>query len=89
MALGAQQKEPTGMFVRHGLSLTGIGLPCGLAVAIIVMRLISSLLFKVNPVDPATYLAVSMGLGMAAFVASYLPSRRAATEDPVEALRAE
>jgi predicted permease len=89
MALGAQQPTLTGMFVRHGLFLTGIGVVCGLVVAIIVMRLMSTLLFKVNPTDPLTYVAVSAGLIATAFLASYLPSRRAAIVDPVEALRAE
>jgi predicted permease len=89
MALGAQQPTLTGMFVRHGLFLTGIGVACGLVVAIIIMRLMSTLLFKVNPTDPLTYVAVSAGLIATAFLASYLPSRRAATVDPVEALRAE
>jgi predicted permease len=89
MALGAQQKTLTGMFVRHGLLLTGIGVACGLAVAIVVMRLMSSLLFKVSPVDPVAYCAASLGLVATAFLASYLPSRRASTVDPVEALRAE
>jgi predicted permease len=89
MALGAQQQTLTGMFVRHGLTLTGIGVACGLAVAIVVMRLMSSLLFKVSPVDPVAYGAASIGLVATAFLASYLPSRRASTVDPVEALRAE
>jgi ABC-type antimicrobial peptide transport system permease subunit len=89
MALGAQQNTLTGMFVRHGLILTGIGVACGLVIAFVVMRLMSTLLFKVSPADPVTYAAVSIGLGLTAFLASYLPSRRAATVDPVEALRAE
>jgi len=89
MALGAQQSTLTGMFVRHGLFLTGIGVVCGLVVAVIIMRLMSTLLFKVNPTDPLTYAAVSAGLIATAFLATYLPSRRAATVDPVEALRAE
>jgi ABC-type antimicrobial peptide transport system permease subunit len=89
MALGAQQQTLTGMFVRHGLLLTAIGVACGLAAAIPLMRLMSSLLFKVSPIDPVTYAAVSAGLAVTAFLASYLPSRRAATVDPVEALRAE
>jgi ABC-type antimicrobial peptide transport system permease subunit len=89
MALGAQQKTLTGMFVRHGLMLTGIGVACGLVVAFLVMGVMSALLFKVSPADPVTYAAVSIGLGVTAFLASYLPSRRAATVDPVEALRAE
>jgi predicted permease len=89
MALGAQQPTVTGMFVRHGLLLTGIGVACGLIAAVLLMRLMSSLLFNVNPVDPVTYGVVSLGLVATAWLASYLPSRRAATVDPVEALRAE
>src|SRR6266852_5990564 len=89
MALGAQQPTVTGMFVRHGLVLTGVGVACGLIAAVLLMRLMSSLLFNVNPVDPVTYGAVSIGLAATAWLASYLPSRRAATVDPVEALRAE
>lgn len=89
MALGAQQQSVTGIFIRHGLILTGIGIAFGLVAALIVMRLMSSLLFHVNPVDPITYGSVTLGLLLTAFIASYLPSRRAATVDPVEALRAE
>jgi predicted permease len=89
MALGAQQPTVTGMFVRHGLLLTGVGVACGLVAAVLLMRLMSSLLFNVNPVDPVTYGTVSLGLAATAWLASYLPSRRAATVDPVEALRAE
>jgi predicted permease len=89
MALGAQQPTVTGMFVRHGLLLTGIGVGCGLVAAVLLMRLMSSLLFNVNPVDPVTYSAVSLGLAATAWLASYVPSRRAATVDPVDALRAE
>jgi predicted permease len=89
MALGAQQPTVTGMFVRHGLLLTGVGVACGLVAAVLLMRLMSSLLFNVNPVDPVTYGTVSLGLVATAWLASYLPSRRAATVDPVEALRAE
>jgi predicted permease len=89
MALGAQQQTLTGMFVRHGMRLTGIGVAAGLAVAVVVVRLMSSLLFKVSPADPVTYAAVCIGLLATTALASYLPSRRAATVDPVEALRAE
>jgi len=89
MALGAQQQKLTGMFVRHGLGLTGAGLACGLSVAFVLMRLMSSLLFGVRPVDALTYGAVSVGLVATATLASYLPSRRVAAVNPVEALRAE
>jgi len=89
MALGAQRQALIAMFVRHGLLLTGIGIACGLAGAFAVMRLMSSLLFNVSPVDPITYAAVTVGVVATAYVACYLPSRRAATVDPVDALRAE
>jgi ABC-type antimicrobial peptide transport system permease subunit len=89
MALGAQQQTVSGMFVRQGLSLTLVGVACGLLTATVVMRFMSSVLFKVNPVDPLTYLAVSMGIVAVAFLASYLPARRAAAVDPIETLRAE
>ena len=89
MALGAQPQTLTGIFVRHGLSLTALGVVIGLAAAFAVMRLMSSLLFKVSPADPMAYGGASAGLIVTALLASYLPSRRAATVDPVEALRAE
>ncbi|MBZ5505509.1 MAG: ABC transporter permease [Acidobacteriia bacterium] len=89
MALGAQRQELTGMFVRHGLLLTAIGVAFGLVAAALSMRFLSSLLFGVKPVDLITYAAVSLGMAATAMLASYLPSRRAATVDPVEALRGE
>ena len=89
MALGAQRLELTGMFVRHGLLLTVIGVAFGLLGAFLSMRFLSTLLFGVKPVDLMTYSGVSIGLLVTAFLASYLPSRRAATVDPVEALRGE
>ncbi len=89
MALGAQRQTLTNMFVRQGLILTGIGVACGLVAAFATMRLMSSLLFKVSPVDPITYLGMTLGVIVVACLACYLPSRRAAGVDPVEALRAE
>jgi len=89
MALGAEQRELKQMFIRHGLLLAGIGVVCGLAAAITLSRLMTSLLFEVNPLDPITYIVVSATLVMAAVAASYLPARKAATVDPMTALRAE
>ena len=62
LALGAPLQEVTGMFVRHGLVLSGIGAACGLTAAFALTRLMKSLLFDVSPVDPLTYVAVSAGL---------------------------
>jgi ABC-type antimicrobial peptide transport system permease subunit len=77
------------MFVRHGLVLSAIGIAFGLVTALISMRFLSTLLFGVKPIDLMTYSAVSIGLVVTALLASYLPSRRAATVNPVEALRGE
>jgi ABC-type antimicrobial peptide transport system permease subunit len=89
MALGAQRPNLTAMFVRQGLQLTGIGIACGLVAAFLSMRLMSSILFNVSPVDPVTYAVITLGVVATAYLACYLPSRRAATVDPVHALRAE
>jgi predicted permease len=89
IALGAQLPTVTRMFVRQGMVLTGIGVLAGIFVSLGVMRLMSSLLFGVKAMDPVTYVAVSGGLAATAFLGCYLPSRRAAGVDPVEALRAE
>jgi predicted permease len=89
IALGAQQRGLVGMFVRQGLVLAGVGVACGVVVAIAAVRVMASLLFHVSPVDPVTYILVCAGLGATAALASYLPSRRASSVDPVEALRAE
>jgi predicted permease len=89
MALGAQKKALVGMFVQQGLWLAGVGILCGLGTAFAVMRLMSSLLFKISPADPVTYAAVTLGVVVTAYLACYLPSRRAASVDPVDVLRAE
>jgi len=89
MALGAQRGELTSLFVRQGLWLTAIGAACGLVVAFVTMRLMSSILFNVSPVDPLTYISITLGVAATAWIACYLPSRRAATVNPVTALRSE
>ena len=89
MALGAQRQTITGMFVRHGLILTGVGVVFGLVASFVTMRLMSSLLFNVSPADPITYATITLVIVIIAYVACYLPSRRAAGVEPVNALRAE
>jgi len=89
LALGAQRGDVRRRFVRYGLALTAIGIAIGLGAATGLTRLMSSLLFGIGSQDPATYLAVSLVLALAAACASYLPVRRAMRADPVEALRAE
>lgn len=89
MALGARKEELTRMFVGQGLRLAMIGVACGLIAAVGLTRLMKSLLFEVNPLDPATFAAVALGLVLAASLASYLPALRATAVDPMEALRAD
>jgi len=89
IALGAQARAVTRMFVAHGLTLAGVGVAIGLAAALAIMRLMSALLFEVSPVDPPTYAMVSVTLIGATVLASYLPALRATAVDPMEALRAE
>jgi putative ABC transport system permease protein len=89
IALGARSEDVTGLFVRHGLLVSAIGTLCGLSAAFALTRLMKSMLFEVSPADPATYVMASGALIVAAALASYLPARRAARVDPVEALRAE
>ncbi len=89
LALGAQPGELKTMFVRHGLVLASMGVAIGLGAAAVLTRFMSSLLFGIRPLDPLTYAAGALLLGLAAALASYLPARRAAAVDPVEALKAE
>jgi predicted permease len=89
MALGAQSNSVQRIFVSRGLSLTAIGLALGLVAAAALMRLLSSLLFGVNPFDPVTYIAVAASLGLVALIATWLPARQATRIDPMSALRAE
>jgi ABC-type antimicrobial peptide transport system permease subunit len=89
LTLGAQQREVRGMFIRQGLVLAGIGIAIGLGAAAGVMRLMTSLLFDVSPVDPLTYVAVAMLLMTATLLASYVPARRISRVDPAVAMRAE
>jgi len=89
LALGAQKGVLRWMFVRSALVLTGVGVVIGLGAAAALMRLMKTLLFGISPLDPLTFLAVPLILATAAALASYLPARRAAGIDPVEALRAE
>jgi putative ABC transport system permease protein len=89
IALGAPREEMTGMFLRQGVALAGVGTIFGLGAAAALTRLMSSLLFEVAPFDPVTYGAVSAILILAAVLASYIPALRATSVDPVVALRAE
>jgi predicted permease len=89
LALGAQKGELKWMFVRSALALTGIGVAIGAVASAGLTQFMKSLLFGISPLDPFTYIAIPSILVSSAVLASYLPARRAAAVDPVEALRAE
>jgi predicted permease len=89
LALGAAPRAVKRMFVQQGLAVAAIGVAAGLGAAIASSRFLASLLFDVRPLDPATYLAVLVVLLTAAWLAAYVPARRAAKLDPAETLRAE
>lgn len=89
MALGARAQDISRMVLRQGLSLTTIGLTIGLAVALAVTRLFSSLLYRVEPTDPATFVEITVSLMAVAALASWLPARRASRVDPARSLKQE
>jgi putative ABC transport system permease protein len=89
VALGAQKSDVLKLIVGHGALLGGVGVVIGLVGALSVTRLLRTLLFGVSPFDPASFIGVSVLLTTFALVASYVPARRAARVDPVEALRYE
>ena len=88
MALGARPGDVRAMVVREGATLTLAGIAIGVVGALLLTRLMRSLLFAVTASDPVTYVAIVGGLGAVALLASYLPARRATRVDPVIALRA-
>src|SRR6266508_2771046 len=89
MALGAQRLDVLALVLRQGMRLTVAGMAIGLAGAFALTRLLEGMLFGVRPTDPFTYATVIVLLGAVAPVACYLPARRAAKVDPMEALRCE
>jgi predicted permease len=88
-ALGAQRTTLVGLFVREGIVLAAIGLAAGLALSLAGARLLESMVFGVAVRDAGTYLLTGVLLLLIAAVASFIPARRAAGVDPVEALRGE
>ena len=89
MAIGARPAEILRMILGQGLALALVGVVLGFLGALWLTRLLQQLLFEVAPTDPLTYIGVAAVLGLCAFVACYLPARRATKVDPLVALRYE
>jgi putative ABC transport system permease protein len=89
MALGAGATQVLGLMLRQGLAVIGLGIAAGLGVALLATRALSSMLYGIEPTDPATLAAVVALLAGVALLACYVPARRATAVDPVMSLRAE
>jgi putative ABC transport system permease protein len=89
VALGASRSSVLRLILGQGLVLAVVGLTAGLAAAAAATRLLSTLLFEVQPIDAQVYLGVVVMLAAVTLIAGYLPARRATLVDPVEALKAE
>ncbi len=89
LALGATRSHIHGLILGQGLRLLAVGLIIGVAAAIGFSRVLGSILFEVQAVDPALYAVVSIFLAVAAILACWIPARRAARVDPIVTLRAE
>jgi len=89
MALGATVRGTLWMFLKEGLWLTALGGGIGLALAIVVGRLLSTLLYEVSPMDAVVFLTAPLLLMSVSLLAAFIPARRAAKIDPMVALRYE
>ncbi|HZL96348.1 MAG TPA: FtsX-like permease family protein, partial [Vicinamibacterales bacterium] len=89
MAIGAQRTQVLALVLRRGLTLTAVGIALGLIASALSTRVLQGLLFGVTPLDPRTFLFVSLLFGLVASFASYLPARRATRVDALIALRTE
>jgi len=88
-ALGARSRDVLAMVLRQGLVLTGVGICIGLFGAIALTRYLEGMLYGVQPLDPTTFGSVVALFTAVAFIASYLPARRATRIDPMTAFRYE
>jgi putative ABC transport system permease protein len=87
MALGARRTDVLRMTVKQGLRLVSVGMLLGLAAAVLLTRVLASLLFGISATDPITFIGISLVLLAVAILASYVPALRATKVDPIVALR--
>jgi putative ABC transport system permease protein len=87
MALGAQARDVMRMVLKRGMVLAGAGAAIGLIASIQLSKYISTLLFQVDPTDTATLVTITVLVVTVAFVASFIPARRATRVDPISTLR--
>jgi ABC-type antimicrobial peptide transport system permease subunit len=87
MALGAEPAGVRALVLRQGMTPVLVGLALGLAAALALSRVLSTLLYQVSPTDPLIFAAAPLALALAALAACYVPALRATRIDPVSALR--
>jgi ABC-type antimicrobial peptide transport system permease subunit len=87
MALGATRASIVHLMLRESAGYAAAGLIAGTALTVVASRAMKTLLFEVPATDPATYATLAVGVGVLVTIASYWPARRAASVNPVEALR--
>lgn len=89
LALGARARDVRRLVVGRAAMLAAGGLAAGTAAALVLTGALESLLWGVRPADPLTYVGVALILAAAALLAGYIPARRAAAVDPIQAMRTE
>jgi ABC-type antimicrobial peptide transport system permease subunit len=87
MALGAESRNVLALVLRQGLGVAGVGLAIGVAGALALSRLLTTLLFEVRATDPISFLVAPLLLGLVAAAACWIPAYRASRLDPSRVLR--
>jgi ABC-type antimicrobial peptide transport system permease subunit len=89
VALGARRGQVVGMILRDSLALVSVGLAIGLVVSFAAARAVASILYGIQPSDPPAFVFTAVALALTGLAAAFLPARRAASIDPMRALRHE